>query len=68
MPLKACRECGHSVSREAKVCPGCGIDTPGKSLAEQEAEKEAEKDRDAFQWVVLVAIVLGMVWLVSNCT
>ncbi|HFV6419041.1 TPA: zinc ribbon domain-containing protein, partial [Escherichia coli] len=25
MALKTCRECGHKVSSEAKVCPNCGV-------------------------------------------
>ena len=29
MALKACRECGHKVSLEAKTCPNCGAKKPG---------------------------------------
>jgi hypothetical protein len=30
MALKKCRECGHQVSNKAKICPSCGIKSPGK--------------------------------------
>lgn len=28
MAMKKCRECGHSVSSSAKVCPSCGVKKP----------------------------------------
>ena len=28
MAISTCRECGHSVSSEAKACPGCGAVNP----------------------------------------
>lgn len=28
--MKSCRECGHTVSRSAVVCPGCGAPWPAK--------------------------------------
>ncbi|EHT7642833.1 hypothetical protein KXR21_005086, partial [Escherichia coli] len=31
MALKTCRECGHKVSSEAKVCPNCGVKEPYQS-------------------------------------
>ncbi|RKT81100.1 hypothetical protein [Rahnella aceris] len=32
MTMKKCRECGHSVSSSAKVCPSCGVKKPYISL------------------------------------
>lgn len=35
MPLTDCRECGHEVSTEARMCPNCGVPDPsgmGKDL------------------------------------
>lgn len=34
MALKKCRECGREVSSSAKICPGCGINSPARSRAE----------------------------------
>lgn len=31
MALKTCRECGHKVSSEAKICPNCGVKEPYQS-------------------------------------
>lgn len=31
MAMKSCRECGHKVSSEAKICPGCGVKKPYQS-------------------------------------
>ncbi|HIH2382579.1 TPA: zinc ribbon domain-containing protein [Klebsiella aerogenes] len=28
MAMKKCRECGHSISSSAKVCPSCGVKKP----------------------------------------
>jgi hypothetical protein len=30
MAIKKCKECGHDVSTQAKVCPHCGVKYPGK--------------------------------------
>lgn len=30
MAIKKCRECGHEVSSEAKICPSCGIKSPAQ--------------------------------------
>ena len=30
MALVPCRECGKEVSDEAKACPNCGLEDPGK--------------------------------------
>ena len=27
--LTECKDCGHSVSKRARVCPSCGVDKPG---------------------------------------
>lgn len=31
MALKPCRECGHEVSTDAKICPHCGVRSPTAS-------------------------------------
>jgi hypothetical protein len=30
--MKPCRECGKSVSAEAKACPHCGVQWPGDKM------------------------------------
>ncbi len=28
--LTTCKDCGHTVSKKAKICPSCGVKKPGK--------------------------------------
>ena len=31
--LTECKDCGHSVSKRAAICPSCGVSWPGRDLS-----------------------------------
>lgn len=51
MAISTCRECGHSVSSEAKACPGCGAVNP------------AMLKHKSSNTIKMVAIIAGIVIL-----
>ncbi len=47
MAMTKCRECGLDVSADAKTCPKCGIERPGKSVSKKRTGR----------WLTLLAVL-----------
>jgi hypothetical protein len=56
--LIECKDCGRQVSVRAKVCPHCGVDTPGK--------KDPTPGERLFATVFTVLVIGGGAWWVVS--
>lgn len=60
MPLTDCRECGHQVSRKAKICPSCGARKPARDRAPWTLK----------EWIIGLAAVAGgsffVLWVIGR--
>jgi hypothetical protein len=54
MALVKCKECGHKVSTEAKICPSCGIKHPAPTRVSSMAA------------VLIIGIFILTIWIVNG--
>jgi len=64
MAMKPCKECGTSISTEAKVCPHCGISDPAgvEAKAEKKEKTKGEKIRTGCAVGCLAPVILFLLF------
>ena len=58
MAMTQCKECGHSVSTQAKSCPNCGAQLKGKVAGR--VESVVKWFIFFFLLAIVLAVVIGM--------